>query len=157
MEIVKENIPLLLSRSSLKIAETVLDMKMDLAVMFGKEVNLYFSASGHYCIDIQPNKVSKMDLPVEGQTENVLIFEENMTLSDKKKHIQKINRQFGHASSENIKRFMKNTGVTDKEFFEIIDEVIQGCDVCLKYKNQFQDQLLVLHGQLISTKQLGWI
>ena len=76
MEIVKENIPLLLSKSSLKQAETVLDMKMDQAVMFGKEVNLYSSTSGHYCIDIQPNKVSKMDLPVEGQSENVLIFEE---------------------------------------------------------------------------------
>ena len=134
MEIVKENIPLLLSKSSLKKAETVLDMKIDQAVMFGKEVNLYFSTSGHYCIDIQPNKLSKMDLPVERQSENVLIFEENMTLSDKKKHIQKIHGQFGHASSENIKRLMKNDGVTEKEFFEIIDEVIQGCDVCLKNK-----------------------
>ena len=47
-----------------------------------------------------------------------------MTLSDKKEH-----RQFGHESSENIKRLMKNSGVTDKESFEIIDEVIQGCDV----------------------------
>ena len=107
---------------------------MNQAVTFGKEVNLYFSTSGHYCFDIQPNKVSKMDLPVEGQNENVLIFEENMTLSDKKKHIQKIHRQFGHASTENIKRLMKNAGVTDKEFFEMIDEVIQGCDVCFKCK-----------------------
>ena len=86
MEIVKENIPLL------KNAETVLDMKMDQVVMFGKRFYLSFSTSGHYCIDIQPNKVSKMDLPVEGQSENVLIFEENMTLSDKKKHIQKIQK-----------------------------------------------------------------
>ena len=53
--------------------------------MFGKEVNLYFSTSGHYCIDIQLNKVSKIGLPVEGQSENVLIFEENINLSDKKK------------------------------------------------------------------------
>ena len=48
-------------------------MKMDQAVMF----TFYFSTSGHYCIDIQPNKVSKMDLPVEGQRENVVIFEKN--------------------------------------------------------------------------------
>ena len=64
-----------------------------------------------------------MDLPVERQSENVLIFEENMTLSDKKKQIQKIHRQLGHASSENIKRLIKNVGVTDKEFLEIINEV----------------------------------
>ena len=75
-----------------------------------------------------------MDLPDEGQSENVLIFEENMSLSDKWKQIQKINRQFGHASSENIKRLIKNAGETDQEFLELVDEVIQGCDVCLKYK-----------------------
>ena len=74
-----------------------------------------------------------MDLPVEGQSENVLIFKENMNLSDKKKQVQKIHRQFGRASSENIKRLIKNARVTDQEFFEVT-EVIQGCDVCLKYK-----------------------
>ena len=57
-----------------------------------------------------------------------------MNLSDKKKKIQKIHRQFGHASSENIKELIKNAGVTYQEFFEITDEVIRGCDVCLKYK-----------------------
>ena len=81
---------------------------MDQAVMSGKEINLYFSTSGHYCIDIQPNKASKMDLPVEGQSENVLIFEENINLPDKKKQILKIHRQSGHSSSENIKRLVKN-------------------------------------------------
>ena len=73
-----------------------------------------------------------MDLPVEGQNESVLIFEENMNLFDMKKQIQKIHRQFGHASSEKIKRLIKNARVTDQEFFEITDEVIQGCDFCLK-------------------------
>ena len=83
-----------------------------------EEVNLYFSTSGHYFIDIQLNKVSKMDLAVEGQSQNVLIFEENMTLSDNKKQTQKINWQFGHASNENIKRLIKNAGVTDEEFLK---------------------------------------
>ena len=49
-----------------------------------------------------------MDLPVEGQSENVLIFEENMNLPDKKKQILQIHRQSGHTSSENIKRLVKN-------------------------------------------------
>ena len=42
MEIVKENIPLLLSKSSLKKAETVLDMEMDQAVTFGKRLTFTF-------------------------------------------------------------------------------------------------------------------
>ena len=58
--------------------------------------------------------MSEIDLPVEHQSENVLIFEENMNLSDKKKQIQKVDGQFGHASRENIKRLIKNAGVTDQ-------------------------------------------
>ena len=52
--------------------------------MFGKRVNFYFSTGRHYCIEIQPNKVNKMDLLVDGQSENVIIFDGNMNLSDKK-------------------------------------------------------------------------
>ena len=123
MEIVKENIPLLLGKTSLEKAETVLDMKGLTFTFLPVDITVF---------DIQPNKVTKMDLPVEGQNESVLIFEENMNLFDMKKQIQKIHRQFGHASSEKIKRLIKNARVTDQEFFEITDEVIQGCDFCLE-------------------------
>lgn len=51
-EIVKSDIPLLLSNSSLKKAETVLDLKNDHATMFNQPVNLEFTSSGHYCVKI---------------------------------------------------------------------------------------------------------
>lgn len=54
-EIVEENIPLLLSKSSLKKAGAIIDMQNDKATMFGKETKLCLSTSGHYCIDISPN------------------------------------------------------------------------------------------------------
>ena len=85
-----------MAEHDMKLPDTILAFKFidgaglnEAQRQFGKEVNLYFSTSGHYRIDIQPNKVSKMDLPVEGQSKNVLIFEENMNLSDKKKQIRK--------------------------------------------------------------------
>ena len=60
VEIVKENIPLLLSKDSLKKAGTVLDMINDKAIMFGKDVALHFSTNGHYAIDIfQKEKIQK--------------------------------------------------------------------------------------------------
>ena len=52
VEIVKENIPLLLSKDSLKKAGTVLNMINDKAIMFGKDVPLHLSTNGHYAIDI---------------------------------------------------------------------------------------------------------
>ena len=47
-EVVKANIPLLLSKHSLKRADTVLDLKNDTAEMFGKPGKLHFTSSGHH-------------------------------------------------------------------------------------------------------------
>ena len=53
-EIVKENIPLLLSKSSLKPCGTIIDMNNDKAIIFNKEIDLHFSSSGHFCVTIVP-------------------------------------------------------------------------------------------------------
>ncbi len=47
-EVVKVDIPLLLSKMSLKKAGTILDMEKDSAVMFKQSIPLEFISSGHY-------------------------------------------------------------------------------------------------------------
>ena len=54
-EIGKEYISLLLSKSLLKKAQTVIDLDNDKAAILGKEINLHQSTSGHCCIDISPS------------------------------------------------------------------------------------------------------
>ena len=54
IELVKERISLLLSKSSLKKAKAVIDMANEKITIFDKKIDLYFSTSGHYCIDIYP-------------------------------------------------------------------------------------------------------
>ena len=90
IESVKENIPLLLHKSSLKKVKAVFDKKID----------LYFSTSGHYCIDIYPRN---------GETNNyeeVMILEKDLSDNEKKSQVIKIHKQFGHASIENIKKVL---------------------------------------------------
>ncbi|CAG2196704.1 unnamed protein product [Mytilus edulis] len=55
-EIVKADIPLLLSEASLKKAGTVLDLKNHRAFMFNIPVELEFTSSGHYCVNIVKTK-----------------------------------------------------------------------------------------------------
>ena len=55
-EVVKADIPLLLSKESLQKAETILDLKNDRAIMFGKPVQLELTSTGHYCISISGEK-----------------------------------------------------------------------------------------------------
>ena len=53
------DIPLLLSKLSLKRAGTVLDMENDRAVMFKQQIPLEFTSSGHYCVDIRDDDYTR--------------------------------------------------------------------------------------------------
>ena len=52
-EVVPVDIPLLLSKASLKRAGAVLDIEQDKAVMFKRPVKLELTSSGHYCVNIR--------------------------------------------------------------------------------------------------------
>ena len=51
-DVVESDIPLLLSRNAMKRAGVKLDLEKDSAKIFGKEVALNLTLSGHYCIPI---------------------------------------------------------------------------------------------------------
>ena len=56
-DVIKKDIPLLLSKASLKKAGACLDLKNDdKAVIFGQEIQLQLTSSGHYCADIRSAK-----------------------------------------------------------------------------------------------------
>ena len=72
VEIVKENIALLLSKSSLKKAGTILNMQLDKAVMFDQDIQLHLSTSGHCAVEILPKSLMNLN-----ECENVLMFDIN--------------------------------------------------------------------------------
>ena len=84
-EIIKEKILLLLSKSSLKKADTVLNIKNDTIKMFGQNIPIESSFNGHYSISILPEITSNFD-----DIEQVLIFEENETVEEKRKKLTKL-------------------------------------------------------------------
>ncbi|ESO98891.1 hypothetical protein LOTGIDRAFT_158847 [Lottia gigantea] len=87
VEVVDTNIPLLLSRSSLKKADASLDLKNDSATMFGHNVRLDFTASGHYCVDLLP-------CVNDEQFHDVLFNFDELTTKEKQKTLIKLHRQF---------------------------------------------------------------
>ena len=96
-EIVKEKIPLLLSKMSLKNAGTVLNLKNDKIRMFNEDVDITTSYNGHYAISILPEENCNFN-----DIEQVLIFEEDETDKSKFQNIVKLHKQFGHASAKNL-------------------------------------------------------
>ena len=60
-DVVKSDIPLLLSKDSMKTAKVKLDLENDSASIFGKDVQLQCTSYGHYCVPIDQINVSVAD------------------------------------------------------------------------------------------------
>lgn len=152
-EVVPANVPLLLSKTSMKRAGTVLDMENDRAVMFNKPIKLDFTSSGHYCVNITDNNkdnIQKNDqvlattenaIPKEkqekheqGQCEDeILIISENMSSTSKQRTLLKLHKEFGHASSDKLQRLLKSSGNNDAECIAILQKIISECEICQRY------------------------
>ena len=117
-EIIDADIPLLLSKSSLQKAHTVLDLKNDKVKMFNKNVDFKLSTNGHDAVNILPNNVSNFQ-----ETEQILILEKCTYEAKKIKTLTKIHWQFGHASPDNIKRLLKNSNLLDQKIITLVDKI----------------------------------
>ncbi|XP_067658382.1 uncharacterized protein [Haliotis asinina] len=132
-EVVNADIPLLLSKQSLKKAGTKLDLGTDKAEMFNKPVTLNLTSSGHYCVEISGNRAHIESHNID---QEILVIEETASKEEKKIIMKKLHKQFGHASKEHLRKLIQNAGVIDKETISLIDEVCNECEICQQYKRQ---------------------
>ena len=142
-DVINSDISLLLSQASMKRADMNLNFKDVTASVFGKNIELVVTKSGHYAVQLTvPCQI------IHSQNANV-----NVTLTvqanlDKEKMAQKLHRQFAHASSEKLLRLVNCAGSTwsqDSKLKEKIKLICKNCPVCLIYKKHPHDQLLAYH------------
>ena len=115
-KVVQNDIPLLLSKESLKRANAVLDLKNDKAVLFGNEVKLKQASSGHYCVTLK-NACSNHG------ADEVLTIEEAQTNTEKREIVEKLHKQFSHSNPEKLKSLLKDAGNSDSELSNMVDEI----------------------------------
>ena len=128
-EIVDEKIPLLLSKTSLKKADTYLNIKNDKIKMFDKDIDVCVSTNGHYAVNILPEKVGNFD-----SVDHYLIFEIDDNNNTKRSKILKLHKHSGHASSNNLKNLLKNAGLLTIEISKVLDEISKNCVICKTHK-----------------------
>ena len=97
--------------------------------MFGKSTDVKLSSSGHCAIYISPTDVLNFH-----EIEQFLGFENYKNNSEKTKALMKIHLQFGHASSDNMKRLLKQANLLDNYILPLIDKVYDTCKTCKQYK-----------------------
>lgn len=109
----------------MKKAKVKLDLENDCASIFGKEVQLQSTSSGHNCVPINQINVSVEDtksaLVPSKPTETTAI-------------IRKVHKQFAYPSAKRLKSLLKDAGGYSEEQMVCVDRVTENCELCKQYK-----------------------
>ncbi|CAB4022650.1 Hypothetical predicted protein [Paramuricea clavata] len=114
VEVVPIELPLLLSKESLKRAGAELDIPNDEAILFGEKLKLELTSSGHYCVSIMGNQN-------KDEVEDVMYSKttfQGMNDAEKRKKLLKLHYQFGHASAMKLLiQLLKSADIKDEQLF----------------------------------------
>ena len=131
-DVVKSDVPLLLSRQAMKKANTKINFKDDTVNMLGFKQDVIVTSSGHYAVNLNGNKEVLKN--VITNKSSVILHTEFMN-GDKKKIANKLHHQFSHPEVGKLIQLVKNAGMGhDTELISNIKEVSASCKICLEYK-----------------------
>ena len=134
-DIVDNDIPLLLSRPSMKKANMILDFEKDTITAFGKDIPLITTSSGHYAIAI--SKPANIAHQLEkGTVSNITLTIKDETKNDHEM-ATKLHRQFAHPNENKLLNLINSAGHPWSENQNLKDEIkkiSQECQVCKRYK-----------------------
>ena len=134
VHVVPCNIPLLLSRISLKQASATLNFEEDALHIFGEVIPLIVTESGHYCLPLSRT----IDEPHSPEIQKILfstpIKDDDPTDVNRKK-ILKLHKQFSHPHPDKLQTLLKNAGNVSKETMDTVVDISKNCDVCKRYKH----------------------
>ena len=134
VHVVPCNIPLLLSRISLKQASATLNFEEDVLHIFGEVIPLIVTESGHYCLALSRT----IDEPHSPEIQKILfstpIKDDDPTDVNRKK-ILKLHKQFSHPHPDKLQTLLKNAGNVSKETMDTVVDISKNCDVCKRYKH----------------------
>ena len=138
-DIVNCEIPLLLSKDSMKSADTKLDFAEDKVTMYGQDIMLNITSNGHYCVPI-----SRKQAVLNAREKNVNpSFDVNLSINElptKSKNEKeavaiKLHKQFGHPiDSDRLKKLLRDAQIADTELEEAVDKITETCNTCARYK-----------------------
>ena len=142
-DIVQADVPLLLSRESLKLADTKINFQSDTAEMFGETVKLINTKSGHYAVPITQqtyllNEVITTDNYQSPQL-SCLVHEifASYDSTSIRKMAEKLHRQFAHPPTDRLIKLVNSAGQPWCDNVKLKEEIrlIQPkCETCIRYK-----------------------
>ena len=124
-DVVESDIPLLLSLQAMKKAKIKLDLEKDSAEIFGQNIMLNHTSSGHYCIPIDKGEIS---------LENVCTVK-LWELDDKERYktLLKLHRQFAHPPERKLVTLLKDANIWEDTYRQDLKTIHEKCELCKIY------------------------
>ena len=114
------DLALLLSKESIKKADTQINFNNDEVTTLGQKLKLKFTISGHYAIPLMGH-YSEWDSQKAVKT--VFLKIKEMDRETKTKACNKLHIQFGHPHTDRLHGLLKDAKVIDKEVFDLVANV----------------------------------
>ena len=132
VDVVKCNVPLLLSRETLKRAKAKIDIELSSICFLGVNIPLSISSSGHLCLQIS-RPLDYSDKETQKVLSRVLFTSPMVGIgSDVKNKAKKLHIQFCHPTADRLVKLVENAGTHDKNVHDAIREVTSQCDICIR-------------------------
>ena len=132
-------LPLLLSKNAMKKANTVINFENDKVTMFGKDINLIFTSTGHHAVPLNTKPRITYDEEEISQKDVKVLFSnadklQSSDTAEKKKITKKLHCQFGHTSSKRIKKLLTDGNIQDECLFKLPEDLDEDCQICKRFK-----------------------
>ena len=101
-DVVDNDIPMLLSKSAMKKANTSIDFQSDTVTMLGQKQQVIRTISVHYAIPLGSNQQILKDSVVSPDKTRITLFSRNSDLMSEKKVAHKLHSQFSHPTAEKL-------------------------------------------------------
>ena len=132
IDVVRKNIPLLISNRSMKTMGMQLDFRTDTAKEGQQRVPLTCTTTRHFCLPL-----TNFNLDETSNSKIVLhaVHLKDLTRDKKFVKAKKLHCQFVHASKEKLLKLVRNSkDFIDKEFERCIEQCCDQCEIRKKYK-----------------------
>ena len=126
--VVDSDIPLLLSRQTMKELDCVIDICQNKVFAMGGEEPILDTQSGHLVVSIGQNESSNIQ-----EEETAFLVDVN----DAKKTARHLHRYFAHGSTKKIGDWVKTTNIPNSDqLLKELEDYAKTCDFCLKHKSK---------------------
>ena len=131
-DVIESDIPLLLSKESMKKAATQIDFLTDKVIMLGEQMPIKSLKSGHYAVPL--SKFGSIENGIAA-IESVFLTIEDLDHKAKRKACLKLHSQFGHPTKERLLKLIEDASIKDKDLTKLIGEISEKCGTCNRFKS----------------------